>query len=84
MITDLTLHALFRLQQNANQSVTITTLRSSIRQLSSEHVQAAVDRGWVSSSMKAYEGKSKKATHYQITDAGTAHIRELVKFSDKP
>jgi len=82
MITDLTLHALFRLQQNANQSVTITTLRSSIRQLSSEHVQAAVDRGWVSSSMKAYGGK--KATHYQITDEGEAQIRKLVEFSEKP
>ena len=82
MITDLTIHALFRLQQNAGQSMTITTLRSSIRQVSSEHVQAAVDRGWVSSTIKAYDGK--KATHYQITDAGTAHIRELVKFSEKP
>ena len=84
MITDLALHALFRLQQSPDRSMTVEMMRRNIAEITTEHIQEAVARGWVHSSMKAYEGKSKKATHYQITDAGTAHIRELVKFSEKP
>ena len=80
-ISDLCLHALFRLGLNPKNAVSLSRLHGSITGLRSEHLQPAIDAGWITATSARRHSKSSKENYYRLTDRGEKLLRCLVQLA---
>lgn len=71
---------MLRLANRKEKGATINTLGQSIRYLSTDHLQFALDRGWIK---KYRNGNRCDSIVYAITEAGEAYIRHLCDLTNQ-
>lgn len=80
-ISDLCLHALFRLGLNPKNAVSLSRLHGSITGLRADHLQPALDAGWITAASARRHSKSSKENYYRLTDRGESLLRCLVQLA---
>lgn len=83
IFNDLTLHAMLHLNDSKNQEMSMFSLHQTIKYITAEQLQPAIERGWITTRTGTKKhAAASGGTIVELTEAGAAHLRRLGDISN--